>query len=349
MAFPRPTLAELVARSSADVSGSILNAGVILQRSVVMVLVRVFSALVHTLYDDIGYSFRNSIPDTATDEFLDQWANIWLPAGRLPAAPAQAQMTITGVDTTAIPAGTQYSRSDGQTYTVDVTVNIAGSSVVASVTAEVPGVDGNGDAGSILSLVTPIVGIDTDATVDSTGIVGGTDTETDDSLRARMLSAIRTPAQGGSLQDYIDWMSAIPDVDQIFVQPQFFGLGTVRIQFTTFSGTEIPSAPKIASVQAEIDTLRPVTAYVSVDAVLPYTLVTDLTILPNTAAMQAVVTAEIVDQIKQAREPSKLITIAEIQNAAIRAGATSAVVNLPIASADPGADGIVNVFTVTYS
>ena len=348
MPFPRPTLQELVTRGSEDVSSSMLGSGAILQRSVLMILVRVFAGLVHTLYDNIGYAFRQTIPDSATDEYLDRFAAIW-GVPRLPAAPAVGSITITGVDTTLIPAGTQFGRSDGETYTTDANVTITGGSVLAAVTCENSGTGGNADPATILTLTSPIVGADNDAAVDSGGLVGGADTESDDSLRSRMLNAIRFASQGGSVQDYIDWVRLESDIDQVFIYPAGYGLGTVKIQFTILSGTEIPNAAKILAVQTSIDALRPATSVSIVAEVFPYTLNTNITITPNDSGTQQSVAAEIEDSIKRAREPGKLITAVDIQNAAIRGGATTAVVNSPLVSDDPGTDGIVNVVNVVFA
>ena len=353
MPFTRPTLEELVTRVTADVSSKILSAGLILERSVIGIMVRVFAGVVHGLYDYISYGINQAIPDTAEDEFLDRHVNIYLPGGRLAASPAQGTIRFTGTDGAVIPIGTQINRSDGISYTTDAAGTIGSVStglVDIAVTAESTGSDTNTAENVILTLTNFITNVDDGATVQSPGLLGGADTETDESVRQRMLDAIEFTPQGGSIADYEVWARQVPDVEQVFVfaNAQAFGLGTVKVQFSTFSGTEIPGAPKVAEVQAEIDAERPVTATTIVSAPLPFTANIDMAITPDTPSNQTAVTAEIQDFIKRTRVPGEIVTLDSIAVAALSAGVNTAVVLSPVVNIDPGADGLINVVNVAY-
>ena len=307
----------------------------------------------HTLHDHVSFGISQTLPDTATDEFLDRHVAIYLPGGRLPAAPAAGTVRFTGVDTTSVPAGTQINRSDGQSYTTDASGTVGSVSpglVDIVVTAETPGSLGNTAEAVELTLSSFITNIDDISTVQTPGLVSGTDTETDESVRQRMLDAIQFTPQSGALHDYEIWAKQVTDVEQVFVfaNSEAFGLGTIKVQFSTFSGTEIPGAPKVAEVQAEIDSERPVTASVLVEAPVAFTANITMAITPDTPSNQTAVTAEIQDFIKRTRSPGEVVTLSSIQIAALSAGVTTAVVTSPGSDIDPGTDGLINVVNVVY-
>ena len=63
------------------------------------------------------------------------------------------------------------------------------------------------------------------------GLAAGSDAETDESLRARVLRRIQKPPQGGAGYDYVAWALEVPGVTRAWVYPAEMGLGTVTVRF----------------------------------------------------------------------------------------------------------------------
>ena len=61
-------------------------------------------------------------------------------------------------------------------------------------------------------------------------MTGGTDTETDEQLRARILQRIQNPPMGGSAADYVAWALAVPGVTRAWAAPEQ-GIGTITVRF----------------------------------------------------------------------------------------------------------------------
>jgi uncharacterized phage protein gp47/JayE len=104
---------------------------------------------------------------------------------------------------------------------------------------------------------------------------GGTDTETDDQLRGRILKRIQNPPMGGDADDYEQWALAVPGVTRAWCAPLEMGIGTVTIRFmmdqlrASNGGFPLPS--DVDTVRAYIDTVRPVAVKdFFVEAPIPY-------------------------------------------------------------------------------
>ena len=60
---------------------------------------------------------------------------------------------------------------------------------------------------------------------------GGTDTETDDELRVRLLDRLSAPPMGGDAEDYVVWALSVPGVTRAWSAPNEMGIGTVTVRF----------------------------------------------------------------------------------------------------------------------
>jgi uncharacterized phage protein gp47/JayE len=317
MPFSRPDLATLIARAEADIETRLPGADARLRRSNLNVLARVHSGAAHGLYGYLDWIARQVIYDTAETELLERWAGIW-GIGRKPAAPA------TGTNGTVIPAGTRLVRSDAAEFLVDAEATVSGGTAGVLLTADVAGQAGNTAAGSALSLATPIAGISADATVAAGGLTGGADIEADDLLRARFLARIRQPPHGGAAHDYVAWALEIEGVTRAWSYSAELGLGTVTVRFVRDDDVSpIPDAGEVAAVQAHIDTLRPVTAAVTVVAPVAVPMDFQIQLTPGTAAVKAAVEAELRDLLLREAEPGATILLSHIREAiSIAAGET---------------------------
>ena len=331
MPFSRPTLQELINRTSADAVAR-LGLEELLRRDDMQVLTRVLSGAAHGLHGHVAWMAEQVIIDTAEAEYLARWANIW-GVDRKPAAAAVGNVTLNGSNGIVIPAGTALVRTDGAEYTTNAEATIAGGTATVAVTASVAGAAGNALASTALNLVSPITGVNSQVTVASGGLTGGADTETDDTLRARLLSRIQRTPHGGSRDDYVTWALEVAGVTRAWCYPKEQGIGTVTVRFVRDDDASIiPDAAEVASVQAYIEARYPVAGDVFVVAPAPVALNLTIQLTPNTAAVQAAVQAEIADLLRREAEPGGTILVSHIREAiSLAAGETDHVLTSPAA------------------
>lgn len=316
MPFQRPTLKELRARAIADLDSRLPGSDARLRRSNTGVIATVHAGAVHGLHGHLEYISEQIMPDTAEDEFLQRWASIW----KVPlksAEPSKGTITLTGNNGANIDAGTELQRSDGVLFITDVAVVIAAGTASVAVTAREAGSACDTEAGSTLTLTSPVSGVSPSATVAAGGITGGADVESNDDLRARVLYAIRNPPHGGASFDYVQWALEIAEVTRAWCYPQFLGDGTVGVAVVCDNqlGTIIPDQEVIDAVQEHIDYLRPVTADVTVFA--PIAKPRDFTIIlnPTDPLVQAAVQAELQDLITREAVPNGTIYLSHFHEA----------------------------------
>lgn len=350
MPFDRPLLSDLIDRAAADIESRLPGGDARLRRSNLSVLARVHSGAVHGLYGYLSWLALQLMPDTAELEHMDRWAAIWGVA-RKPATAATGNVTLAGTNGVVVPTGTVLQRSDGAQFAINADVTIAGGVGTAAVTAVVPGAAGNTVASSAVTIISPIAGVNSAATVASGGLAGGADTESDDALRARLLDRIQEPPHGGADFDYVKWALEIPGVTRAWCFPLEMGLGTVTVRFVRDDDVSlIPDAGEVAAVQAYIDALRPVTADVYV--VAPTAVSLNLTISglsPATTAVRDAIAAELADLLRREAEPGGTILLSHIREAiSIAAGEYNHSLTSPIADVTHTTGQIAVLGTITW-
>lgn len=295
MAFQRPTLPELITRVEGDLKSG-LQLVVILRRSFLGVIARVMAGLAHLLFGFLKFIEQEAFPDTASAENLDRWAGIY-GVLRKEATFSEFICNVTGTAGVVIPAGRVYRRSDGVEYTVISEVTLTGSGDQINLVATTQGAAPEVQVSDVVTILSPIAGLNSNATV-ATVITEPENTESDDSLRARLLDKIRNPPSGGAANDYIQWALAVPGITRAWINPQGLGPGTVLVFVVNDDEAPItPSLAKITEVFDYIEPLRPVTANVTVVAPTLLPLNLTIEIKPNTTAVQNAVTAELKDLI----------------------------------------------------
>lgn len=313
----RPTLSELVARVRADLL-SRLNVSDVLRRADFEVYARVLAAIAHGLYGWLAWASRQVFPDSAESEYLDRWAGVWnIP--RKPAAAATGTATFAISAGAVIPIGAVLQALDGVQYVTTASAVVSGSTATASIEAVEAAAAGNRDAGQVLTLVSPIPGVQPTATAGA--LSGGADVEDDDALRARLLTRIRQLPQGGSAGDYVAWALAVPGVTRAWCSAGELGPGSVAVRFVRDGDASIiPDSAEVATVAAYIDTRRPVTASVTVSA--PVALPINLTIhvSPDTADVRAAVADELADLLLREASPGGAVLLSHLR-AAVSAAA----------------------------
>ena len=239
---------------------------------------KVISGLVSGLYGDQAKVNNDTFTSTARPEALIlKGADLGLTIQ--PATQASGTSVVnTGPNGTVVNAGdlTFIYGATNLFYTNITGGTIAGGMLAVSVRAEVSGSLGNIIAPDSFTVVSPPTGVSTVAQV-TANIAGGSDVESTDSFRARILARQQNTPSGGNAADYVAWgFAADPSVRSVSIRRFIKGLGTVGVAITTgptdvdtavTNGTTIvrvPSEGVIASVQAYYDSKAPLTDCVTV-------------------------------------------------------------------------------------
>jgi len=333
MPFTRPTLPQLIERNTTDIESRLPGRDARLRRSNLNVIARLLAGSVHGLYGALDFTARQVFPDTAEAEYLDRWASIW-GVTRKAAQKAVRQAAITGVTDSVVPTGTLLARSDGAEFSVTADTTLVAGAAVLPLLASVAGVAGNTAAGTALSFVTPVAAVNTAAIVSGTGMVDGSDTEFDASLRERLVARIQDAPHGGADFDYVNWAKEVAGVTRAWAYPLELGAGTVTVRFLRDddAATTIPDAAEVAAVQTYIDARRPVTAALTVVAPVAVVLNGTIGVTPNTLAVKAAVEAELRDLVRRVAVPGGTLLLSHIREAvSLAAGETNYNMTAPAA------------------
>lgn len=351
MAFNRPALIEIISRIETDYV-SRLGIKEPARAAFVRAQSRAFAGAVHGLYGFLEFISQQALPDTAVDEYLDRWCAIF-GIYRIPATYASGSVTITGISGNIVPAGTILQTGDQIQYETTADATLASGTATAPVTALTAGDIGNLPAASAISFQSPVAGINSSATVAAGGLTGGSDQETTESLRQRLIARIQTPPQGGNAADYEKWaQEGHPDVTRVWVTPLEMGAGTVTVRFVTddVAGGPIPSTPIVDAVSAYIQTKRPVTANVFVVAPVLNEVDFSIQLSPNTIATQAAVLSELKDLFIRDGAPGGTILISRVREAiSIAAGESDHVLISPTDNIVSPAGQLPTVGDITWS
>lgn len=227
----------------------------------------------------------------------------------------------------------------------------AGSAAVsAAVTAVIAGAEGNEDVGVALSFESPIAGANATAPVAVGGLVNGSDEESDELLRGRLLDRMRAPPHGGNEADYVAWALEVAGVTRAWVYPLELGPGTVTVRFVRDEDASIiPDAGEVAAVQAHLDELRPVTAGLTVVAPTDAPIAFTIHIVPDNATTRAAVQAALEDLLVRESEPGGTILRSQIDIAVgISEGVTDFAVTAPAADVVNATGAMSTVGVITW-
>lgn len=216
-------------------------------------------------------------PMWAYDEWLDYHAK-GRGLTRKPANAASGELLITGIPGTTIPAGfkfaapatadspaIEYETTEKYTIGEDGTVRV-------QITAVEPGIKGNVPANTVTLMMTPIKGIT--SVTNEAAITGGTEVESDDELRNRIMEidAASEASFVGSDGDYKRWAEEVPGVGTALVMPEWAGPGTVKVVVIDANGQPANQAiitavyNNIMSPDDRLQRKAPIGATVTVEA-----------------------------------------------------------------------------------
>lgn len=257
----------------------------------------------------LEFIHAQAFAQTAKEEYLDFHGIQAGGLSREPATYAQGYVTATAVLGSVILDGSVLARSDGQLYVVVGTVTARTTTPRMYVRAADTGEIGNADSATPLTPTVPVTGY-SDFVVDTDGLIGGTEDESDDSFRQRILFHKQNPPHGGTPSEYIEWSQTKIGVTRVFVMRATPQPGSVTIYFMMDGiGTGIPSAGDVANLLDILQQLAPADADVRVlgpAAQVQNVVVTGL--LPNTAAMKEAVTEEIKAQFFRKSQPASVLS-----------------------------------------
>jgi uncharacterized phage protein gp47/JayE len=314
MSFPRPTLQDLVKRIYTDlVSKSGLSSP--LKKSVLKAFSYAIAGAVYMLFGFLDFIYKQAFPTTCSEEVLIVWAYIFDIARKV-ASFSQREVQFTGVNGSVIEALTIVKWGDGTEFETqeEVTITLGVASVL--VICKTAGIAGNLDADFKLNLITPISGVQSQATILSTNQIDGQEQEDVELWRGRILTKIKDPPHGGNLADYEAWALEIAGVTRAWVYPNYLGIGNVGIAFVNDAEEDIfPDPAKVAEVQEAIDIVRPVTAEVTVFAPVEDEIDFSIQLNPNTLAIRDAVSENLRDLFKRSAIPGGTVKISHVREA----------------------------------
>jgi uncharacterized phage protein gp47/JayE len=285
-----PTVAAIRDQIIADIEGRIGQTVPTLPKAFFRVLATALAGAIALLYRFGAWVYDQIFPQTAGAEALtrigEQYGIV-----RSPSVAAILTATATGTTGTIIQAGTLW-QAGGIVYRQQADAEIIAGTTTISIEAQTTGDATNQAAGSILGLVTPVAGVDTDATVASTTTTGE-DAEAVETYRARIMTRLSRRPQGGASADYVTWALEVPGIVKAFAFRTAPGDVTVY-PLVALSGTRIPDAGKLAEVAAYLQDThrRPLCADVYAVAMTERTIsVTVATLQPNTVEMRQAIEA----------------------------------------------------------
>lgn len=361
MPFDRPTLQVIIDRIISDIKNRISGAATFLRRSVFYVFAKVYGASIHLLYEFIEYWKDQIFATTADTKYLEQLGSE-VGVTRNIGVKATGSGQATGTNGTAIPAGSELQSATGNVYETSAAATIAGGIATLSFIANDYGSDWNEAAGVELTFVSPISGVQTVVTVDSSGITGGVDSETDTAYRNRVLERKRQPPHGGADFDYVAWAKQVSGVTRAWAIPLYQGIGTIGLAFVRDNDDDIiPDSTERAAVESYIQSHTdpvtgktvglPVTADPGffVIEVSKKTINFTIKISPNTAAVQASVTSQLTDLMFNDGGPEQEITISQMYEAIMGAtGITKSEIVIPSTSQTASTQEVHVLGDVTY-
>jgi uncharacterized phage protein gp47/JayE len=319
--FTRPTRRQILARVQADIEGEVDGVSAQVRRRPEFGLAVGLTGAADSLHAHLAWVAEQIIVDQAAERFLLRWADLFGLA-RNPATAAGGTITVTGSGGT-LPATTEWIRvSDGMSFATDADHTITTTAPVAITAADgFEGIAGNLSTGTKLQLVSPIAGVDSEATVLAT-FTGGTDQETLPALLVRLLDRIQRPPLGGAPGDHAVWAEEVSFVDTAWEYAGRDGngnpgVGKVAVTFVLAPDTNgdivVPDVDQVAEVQAYLDARSP--AEVIVFAPDRYVLNWHVIPAPDTPAIRLAITAEVKAMLARDVEPGGTIRKSRFEEA----------------------------------
>ena len=160
------------------------------------------------IYARVRFLVTNSLPDTAEGVILDRWGNIF-DVARNTASKAFGTATFAGTTGDTVPAGTEFTLSNGVSYISTADAEVVAGSVDINLEAIEGGVSGNAIQGTGITIVSTVAGV---VSGEVNVISGGFEIETDDDYRVRVIARMRNRNRYGTIKDYEEWALEVDGV-----------------------------------------------------------------------------------------------------------------------------------------
>ncbi|EYU13600.1 baseplate J/gp47 family protein [Photorhabdus aegyptia] len=240
MPYKAPPLSTLLARTQSDIESRLPGTFARSAFSTTGAIAFANAGNAAGLHDHLAWTSRQVVPHLADDDKLLEHCEFW-GVWRKPATQATGSITVTVLNETVIPKGTRFQRPDGVVFeSVDDVYAAPGENPVSVIAIE-PGRQGNTASGVEFELVSPVVGVKTQAI--SQYIGGGAELESIDSLRSRLLFRVQYPPSGGNKYDYERWAKECAGVTRAWCIPRYRGYGSVGVLFVMDEETNIFPRP----------------------------------------------------------------------------------------------------------
>ncbi len=240
---------------------------------------RVLAGELLRLQGEIAWLRRQAFPDTATGTWLDRHGEA-RGVTRHPASCAVGSLTFTRYIPLSfdleLPAGTVCT-STGEdpvefVTTADGVLAAGELNLTVPARAVLPGPGGNLTAGRVNTMVDAPEGFQ--YVNNPTAFTGGSDAESDDLFRARVLAAYAVPATAANAALYRSLALSVEGVASVQVVPRFNGAGTVKVYVWGTQG--LPDQTLLDKVQAVLDDQREPAVAVTVVSANPSNRTVDL-------------------------------------------------------------------------
>ena len=342
-----------------------------LRRCVLKTQAWVYGGACHLMYGYLDYIVNQIFVSTADSIYLSILGSE-NDCPKNAAVAATGSCATTGTTGILIPMGTELQSTANNIYITNSDVTIVGGTATLAFTAKDADATSNDSAGITLTFVSPIVGVSSTATVDSSRITGGEDEETDDAYRARILFKKRNPSKGGCRTDFSNWVKEVSGNTRVWVfcpgDTAFTGVnGQVQVVFTRDNDTPypwaiLPTAGEIATTLAYLiqhtDPLTGLAVGVPVTMANGILMLTpaiqycnfDISISPNTTAVQNAITTELANLLYNNGGPGQTIYKSQIDEAISAAvGEDRHLLNFPVGNITSTITQIPVMGTMTWS
>lgn len=235
----------------------------------------------YKIYGNIDMAIDSFFVQTSQGDYLDA-AGAQVGVERRPGTTAAGDVVVSGTTGATLPEGTLFITNSGLQFFAVTSAVLEGGTATVEAEAVAAGSQYNVLAGEIVRLVTPVSGIT--GVTNPYPFAGGTDVESDDALRERVLLRMRQPATSGNAAHYREWSLSVPGVGDVKVTPLINGNGTVGV-LVCDSNKLPPSEDIVEAVAAYIETVRPIGATVTVSGAVAKTIdVTAVAVLEGVEA-----------------------------------------------------------------
>jgi uncharacterized phage protein gp47/JayE len=216
--------------------------------------IRIWAACVagvlHLAYRFGAWIYRQIFASTADIEALMRIGGQYSVV-RNPAVRAELTASVSGNASVVIPIGWTFQSNGVVFETTDAeTLDGSGEGVI-DIRCLTAGSLGNLDDGDELEIVTPIAGLDSEATVTAT-VTTGEDAEPIEDYRDRVLAKQQQKPQGGAIPDFISWTKEVPGVVSVVVARPVPGDVVVYPTVGTTEADRIPDSTKLDEITAYI-------------------------------------------------------------------------------------------------